>query len=112
MFPGKAAGLGLLILRCCVASHSLFLAPWDDHFWKFLAIVVASIGLYTGALTQVACILTILVEATFFRAGEDYDFSQEALQIGFLVSVALLGPGAYSIDAKRFGLRRILPPLE
>jgi hypothetical protein len=112
MFPGKAAGLGLLILRCCVATHLLLAAPWDDHFWKVLAIVIASIGLYTGALSQVACILCLALEASFFKAGESSELVQEALQMGIVISVALLGPGAFSIDAKRFGLRRILPPLE
>ena len=112
MFPGKAAGFGLLILRCCVATHLMLASPWDDHFWKVLAIVVASMGLYTGALTQVACILGLAIEASCFRAGESSELAQEALQLGFVVSVALLGPGAFSIDAKRFGLRRILPPLE
>ena len=110
MFPGNAAGLGLLILRCGVAAQLMLTASRDDHSWR-LVVIAASLGLCIGAFHQAVSLLGLACEAMFLKTGAATGLVPEVVHVAFVVGVALLGPGAYSIDAKRFGRRRILPPL-
>ena len=77
--------------------------------WVLVALLVASAAcLVLGLVTPVAAVLigvTSLVVG-FSTAGDS------VLDIAVLsVVIALLGPGAFSIDARMFGRREILIPV-
>ncbi len=62
-----------------------------------------------GFYTPIACGLVLLVQIVTFRSSSLYEIADGILHIGLTVMLLMLGPGAYSVDAKRFGRRIILP---
>jgi hypothetical protein len=77
--------------------------------WGWPAIALGAL-LTIGLLTPVAAILAAL-EAGCRHGLLDTNLSM-ALASVILVAVVLLGPGAFSVDARLFGRREvIIPPL-
>jgi hypothetical protein len=113
MFPQGGPGLALLLLRISVAS--IFLISLASRFGVssapliFPGVVLIFIGLSIGFLTPylslVACAAAI---ANFFFGAHEL---VSILPILDALALALLGPGAYSVDARLFGLRvSVIPP--
>jgi hypothetical protein len=114
MFPPGWPGLGLVLLRISVAGPVLLDAYGTRNVlpsWGLIAFVLLSATLSVGFLTPMVAMLTMavrLVGPMSLGAG-----NEEALCMATLSALALvmLGPGAYSIDARRFGRRVVvLPP--
>ena len=111
MFPAGAPGIALLMLRVCIAAMLLSAAYPGTQFltitWDFLVLVALCILLCVGLFTPAACAFSVLLVG--FRlplmAGGQINV---LLTLAITISLALLGPGAFSIDAKLFG-RRIVP---
>ena len=111
MFPAGAPGVALLMLRVCIAAMLLRAAYPGTHIgtitWDFLALFALCILLCVGLFTPAACAFSVLLVG--FRlplmAGGQINV---LLTLAITISLALLGPGAFSIDAKLFG-RRIVP---
>jgi hypothetical protein len=85
-------------------SRGLSVVPsWTAIGSAFLALLMAA-----GALTPLACAVGALVEAVYLLHGPG--MALHCVAFAFLVTVALglLGPGAFSVDAKLFGRRRII----
>jgi uncharacterized membrane protein YphA (DoxX/SURF4 family) len=110
-FPDGQSGAALLLLRNTLAAMLLSLDA--DHWanpspWTFLALPIAAclcIGLLTPS-AALGCIITIVASVAIHNVG----FEQGAKIIALAVAVALLGPGAYSVDSRiRGGRRRIFP---
>ena len=110
-FPGGRIGLGLLVLRVALGvtvvmqgriiltgSRDVGTAAWVAG----LLGAVSGILLLIGLITPIAAAI-----AAFAGVGA-------GLTPGFVMVVALamvlLGPGAYSLDARLFGLREIIIP--
>jgi hypothetical protein len=112
MFPAGAPGIALLMLRVCVAATLLLAAYPGTHVasvtWEFLFLVALSIFLCVGLFTPAVCILSILLVGIQLPLLADRQTFSIILALVITVSLALLGPGAFSIDAKLFG-RRIVP---
>ena len=115
MFPLGAAGVALLILRVSVAATLVFdgTAHWVllTSFWIALAFAVPTILLCLGLLTPFCSALSCLVLLVVLIANRGQDDFHLVIAIlnGGILSV--LGPGAYSIDARIFGRRLLtLPP--
>jgi hypothetical protein len=113
MFPGGAAGVGLLVLRLCCASailttafsRGLSVAP----SWTAVGLAVLALLMAAGALTPLACAVGALVEASdFLHGGHGMDLRFVVFALLVTVALGLLGPGAFSVDAKLFGRRRII----
>jgi len=116
--------LGLLLLRGALGVLLLAHAGWQwsaDPASPIGVIlggiaVVAGILLLAGFMTPIAAALAILAFATAWTGStaSQASFPQAkllaTLRIVFATAVALLGPGAFSIDARLFGLREIIIP--
>lgn len=110
MFPGGSAGIALLILRFC-AGGSLLMCAFDhaqflSSGWTTLGIGAIIFLIGVGILTPIACTVGALIEALYALSSHGWQ-----AVFTFLVTIALgmLGPGAFSIDAKLFGRRLIVP---
>ena len=95
MFPDRAPGLGLLWLRLCVAAALCMQAPHAGE-WSIPGLVVAAM-LVLGVLTPLAAVLATL---GLYLLAQPWALVPLPLAL-------LLGPGAYSLDARLFG-RRLL----
>jgi uncharacterized membrane protein YphA (DoxX/SURF4 family) len=113
MFPHGLPGLALLLLRAAVAMallmQSLGHSQWLSSALQAVAIllsVVILVGYWTPIVAIVALVLHVLL---WFATAVD----SAAVAIVFCldaIALALLGPGAYSLDSYRFGRRLVVPP--
>ena len=113
MFPQGGPGLALLLLRISVAAIFLIsLASWFGVSSAPLIFGGASlifislvIGFLTPYLSLVAC--AVAVANLLFGTRELVC----VIPILDALALGLLGPGAYSVDARLFGLRvSVIPP--
>ena len=111
MFPTGTAGAALLVLRISVAATLVVYGVGNraqvTFFWIALAIAVSAISLCAGFLTPYCSALCCLIELDFLLAagaGNEFHLIIAIVNSGVL---AVLGPGAYSLDARIFG-RRLL----
>ena len=118
MFPQGGPGIGLLLLR--IAAAGMFALNLTHPFnfssnalyWLMVSFIgLISIGLIVGFLTPIlAIIASIGAVVNLLLPGAPID---EVYILRTLISAALvfLGPGAYSVDARLFGLRvTVVPP--
>jgi putative oxidoreductase len=115
-FPNSWPGFGLLLLRACLGSALIYLAiapagkPQDSvTLAPYLIAAVGGIFLLAGLWTPVMGTLVALDEV--WMALSLYSRQRESAWIHIFlavtaVSVAMLGPGAWSIDARLFGRKR------
>lgn len=117
MFPQGGPGIGLLLLRIATAgmfalnlTHP-FNFPSPLHWFIVSLIGVISLGLLLGLVTPILTIIACAAAvANLFFADQPIDV---VYILRILTSAALffLGPGAYSVDARLFGLRvTVVPP--
>jgi hypothetical protein len=116
MFPPGLPGLALLLLRGSVAMALLL----DDYghrealpAWVHAPVILVSLVISVGYLTPIVATAAVASHALIWlAAGADLDAAVAALVFALNASaLALLGPGAYSLDARRFGRRLVvLPP--
>ena len=109
MFPQGAPGFALLLLRISVAM--IFLTSIaDQSLVSSVPLVCAGVLLISGSLS--IGFLTPYLSVVSFVSGvailllnpHTYSVVQVALLFN-AAALALLGPGAYSVDARLFGLR-------
>jgi uncharacterized membrane protein YphA (DoxX/SURF4 family) len=110
-FPNEWPGAGLLLLR--VAEGIPSVVEGATQAWKAGVIpaavphaieVASGILLLAGFWTPIGGVLQALVEFSNVLAGTGYEHALHGM-IG--LSLAMLGPGAWSIDARLFGRKRI-----
>ena len=118
MFPQGGPGIGLLLLRIAAAgmfalnlTHPFNFSSTPQYWFVVSLIVLISLGLLLGfltpILTMIACVAAV---ANLFLADQTIEV---VYIVRLLTSAALgcLGPGAYSVDARLFGLRvTVVPP--
>lgn len=96
MFPDRGPGVGLLWLRLCLAAA--LCAPGTHAGWGAVLCGLAAAMLVLGVLTPLA---TLMAAATMFAQQAPWPL------VALPAALLMLGPGAYSVDARLFG-RRLL----
>ena len=112
MFPQGGPGVGLLLLRIAAAGMFLLtLTHWlnlssNALLWFIVSTIgLISLGLVLGFLTPILAIIACL------GAIANLVFADQPIDVIYIIrtltwaALFFLGPGAYSIDAKLFGLR-------
>jgi hypothetical protein len=116
MFPTGIPGIALLLLRVSVAGALLFEAACHgttEHLTLlYCATLAVSVSLCVGALTPIVSIVACILEWILWLDAQHYSAPFAMLAGLTTVVVALLGPGAYSVDARLLGRREIIfrPP--
>ena len=113
-FPNRSAGVALLILRLAVAAaliSSARLCPGPETEVLLALSRITAVLIIVGWYTPMAAISAILVSlCTFWVCPESRvdAFGIHALMIAILAAISLLGAGAYSVDARLYGRRRLV----
>lgn len=110
MFPAGAAGAGLLILRLSLAV-SLFALAWPlagIGELRYAAVAILALALGIGIHTRLMACLTLATALGAALLGAGLILLVTHLATG--MAVTLIGPGAFSADARLFGRRRITLP--
>ena len=113
MFPGGWPGAGLLLLRVAAALPLLIGGSFDlrgvPHSWvhvtQFVAVtdgVLLVAGLWTPAAGSLKTVIELWI---IFSSGNAVVAHVLRAMLG--VSLVMLGPGAWSVDARLFGRKRI-----
>jgi hypothetical protein len=113
MFPAGVPGVALLFLRIGMAA-TIFATGWNYPapvpvlLVLVLYCVFLCLGIFTPLLATFGCVFE-LVSGVFVNHHSIVAVFSSSLDAAAL---AMLGPGAYSLDARRFGHRVIRFPGE
>ncbi|MGB9988138.1 hypothetical protein [Pseudoduganella rhizocola] len=111
-FPRGLAGTGLLLLRFTIGAAVIIQGgryfdacgmPFDAVCLPALASLMLGLALLLGILTRTAAIL-----AAAGAIGIQCCAPPSILLAATSLSLAFIGPGAFSIDARLFGFRRVV----
>ncbi len=112
-FPNAWPGAGLFVLRLMlggvlIADAATALVPstsWQVMIPAAVELLTAAfiiVGLGTPIVATLVCLLQLGSLLMF-----DREFEPHLIRAAVSLSLALLGPGAWSIDARLFGRRRV-----
>jgi uncharacterized membrane protein YphA (DoxX/SURF4 family) len=112
MFPQGGPGIGLLLLRIAAAgmfalnlTHQFNFSSNVLRWFIILFISVLSLGLLLGFLTPILAVIAGLAgAANLLLVNQSADIVY-IFRILIPAALFFLGPGAYSVDARLFGLR-------
>ena len=116
-FPNGSPGLGLLLLRLCLGMALLYcgaagLLGRPSELTGVAQQVMASAGgifllagLWTPVMGSLAALAEVWTAFLLYSAGQRSTWEHIFLAV-LSTSLAMLGPGAWSIDARLFGRKR------
>jgi len=108
MFPRGWPGLALLSLRLSVAL-AVVAHLHDVHHqvagWVYAAAISLPVSLGAGLLTPIGARVALVAPAVIWSSVGVPNSGLATIVTLDALALALLGPGAYSIDAYRFGRR-------
>jgi hypothetical protein len=112
MFPTGAAGVALVLLRVSVAvtlvTDALPVGNPDVHAWEFAGLGWLGGALCLGVFTPASSVLSCVVEIASASDLKGVGITHLISSILITASLAMLGPGAYSVDARMFGRRLVV----
>jgi hypothetical protein len=116
MFPAGPPGIALLLLRLCVAAL-LFIdqagrLSWPAPVGLAIAGVLAAAAVAVGFLTPIFALVCGLLALLISTSLAQFAVPLLIFNVLLAIAAALLGPGAYSIDALMFGRRVVVLPPE
>jgi hypothetical protein len=114
MFPPGLPGIGLLLLRASVAA-ALLAEQYAYHgtlsTWMLIVAALLFLAISVGYMTPVVAVLGLLSHGLIWYRQAEPDSILMLVVVLDAIALALLGPGAYSLDGYRFGRRMlVLPP--
>ena len=108
MFPRGWPGLALLLLRVFVGaelvSDAAMILPELDGI-LVCALIASAVAIIVGITTPIAAVLAGIIEAVGVIGHVGQIEVHLFAPIVIACALALLGPGAYSLDARVFGRR-------
>jgi putative oxidoreductase len=114
MFPAGLPGLALALLRVSVALALCgddFMHRHDLNAWIQAPVIAVAVILIAGSWTPVLAVAGLLVHGAVWSHFGGVSLVVVSVVTLDAVALSLLGPGAYSLDAVRFGRRVVvLPP--
>jgi uncharacterized membrane protein YphA (DoxX/SURF4 family) len=118
MFPQGGPGIGLLLLRIAAAgmfalnlTHRINVSSNALHWLIVSLIGLVSISLLLGFLTPILTVIACLTAAANLMLANPTIDVIYIFRILASAALFFLGPGAYSVDARLFGLRvTVVPP--
>lgn len=109
-FPAGRPGVGLLLLRLALAymllTHVPHLGALTLPALSMIACVGVSSFLAFGFLTPLASVAGFTAGSVCLASG--HDVAADLTLMVLMLSLALIGAGAYSVDAKLYGRREIV----
>lgn len=114
MFPIGAPGAALFVLRISVGAT--LLVDGTIHcvlvtsLWVLLPVALTATCLCLGFLTPYCAALCGLMELYTLTVAGGHDSFNLVISVLTSVVLAILGPGAYSVDARIFGRRLLAVP--
>jgi hypothetical protein len=114
-FPRGRVGIALLLLRIGLSVALIKSAAWSEEslgwHWASAALGLAVLLLWLGLwMPAVAGLCLAFDAAAFVLIGSPIQSAHACVAL-LAVALALIGPGAYSLDAILYGRRLIvLPP--
>jgi uncharacterized membrane protein YphA (DoxX/SURF4 family) len=125
-FPAGFPGVGLLLLRvvvgatllahgilCLLSAERMTLVPSVASALLLLSGVCLLIGFLTPILSLLACLECLGIAFSWFPTQMMNSFDSKLTLIPIVaisLAIALLGPGAFSLDARLFGWKEIVIP--
>ena len=112
MFPTGLPGLALLLLRSAVAI-AVVGSSYVQHplGWLQATAILLAIALLAGYMTPIAAVVALTVQGFIWFELTVETTAWAAIVSLDAIAIALVGPGAYSVDAYLFGRRVVvLPP--
>lgn len=114
MFPTGWPGIALLLLRVALSANvaygALEVRAHLDIAWVLALFATVAIALSAGLLTPITATLGALMEMVIWHFSTGTIAALHICAILVATALAMLGPGAYSLDAKLFGRRQIIFP--
>jgi hypothetical protein len=112
MFPAGAPGFGLLLVRISVAVMLVILefpnGEMPGSIWHLVGIVALTALICVGLFTPPSCALCCLIEMISLWGLNRTEALHVIVSVVVTAALGLLGPGAFSIDARLFGRRIIV----
>ena len=112
MFPTGRPGIALVLMRLVVTL--LLIDSVADLFgrggphWLLVLHAVVGLAFCVGFLTPLASVLLVLIEAVACMSATAPFELTHVRTILEAIALALLGPGAYSLDAWCFGRQQVI----
>ena len=114
MFPTGWPGIALLMLRLALSANLLHLIaellPNVNSRWIFALLATEAIALAAGLFTPVTAVLCALIEVMVWHFASATIMPLHVCVLVVAMALAMLGPGAYSLDSRLFGRRQIIFP--
>ena len=104
MFPRGAPGVALVLLRFAVAA-TLWAGVPEHCRPAPLVFLLLTMALCLGMLTPLAAVLCAFLHGAGIAWCEQAQTLPAIVAVAHASALALLGPGAYSIDCRLFGRR-------